>query len=151
MRRPPTNSQRNLVGDESSSRCRAQGNYFIGITQRQGGLQASLRMTRYQNDIGCSTMSNKSFSPSVGVKTRVARGFDRDARRMAFHDSVEHAPQSSRVIRMGHEHNRSKLMLVAPLGKRLNFLFGSFDGRDSHDIRHTKRPQLANLGCPPSS
>ena len=69
---------------------------------------------------------------------------------MAFHDSVEHSPHSSRVILIGHEHNGLELMLVAPWRKRLTFTFGrpSLDCRDSHDICHAKRPQLANLPCP---
>ncbi|WP_245283748.1 recombinase family protein [Bradyrhizobium sp. URHD0069] len=91
-----------------------------------------------------------SFPPSVGVKRCVARGLDRDARRMAFHDSVEHSPRSSRVIPSGHEHNGSEPMLVAPWRKCLNFTFGrpSLDCGDSHDICDAKRPQLANLLCP---
>jgi hypothetical protein len=67
---------------------------------------------------------------------------------MAFHDSVEHSPQSSRVILGGHQHNGSELMLVAPSRKYLTFTFGSIDPGDLHDIRHAKRPQLANLPCP---
>ena len=40
-------------------------------------------------------------------------------------------------------------MLVAPWGKHLTFTFGSIDSGDLHDIRHAKRPQLANLLCRP--
>ena len=89
-----------------------------------------------------------SFPPSVGVKTRVERWSNRDTCRMAFHDSVEHPPQSSRVILIGDEHNGSELMLVAPWWKHLTFTFRSIDSGDLHDIRHAKRPQLANLPCP---
>jgi len=39
-------------------------------------------------------------------------------------------------------------MFVAPWRKRLTFTFGSnVDSGDLHDIRHAKRPQLANLRC----
>ena len=38
-------------------------------------------------------------------------------------------------------------MLVAPWRKHLTFTFGSIDPGDLHDIRHAKRPQLANLPC----
>ena len=38
-------------------------------------------------------------------------------------------------------------MLVAPWRKHLTFTFGSIDSGDLHDIRHAKRPQLANLPC----
>jgi hypothetical protein len=76
------------------------------------------------------------FPPSVGVEICVAHGFDHDACRMAFHDSVEHSPQSSRVIRMGHKQDGFELMLVAPCRQRLDFLFGSIDWGDSHDICH---------------
>jgi hypothetical protein len=41
-------------------------------------------------------------------------------------------------------------MLVAPWRKHLTFTFGSNVGSgDLHDIRHAKRPQLANLPCAP--
>src|ERR1700730_19429004 len=67
---------------------------------------------------------------------------------MAFHDSIEHSPHSSRVIPSGHEHNGSELMPVAPWRKNLAFTFGSNVGSgDLHDIRHAKPPQLANLRC----
>src|SRR6266851_3466032 len=66
---------------------------------------------------------------------------------MTFHDSVEHSPQSSRVILNGHYHNGSELMLIAPWRKHPTFTFGSIDSGDLHDIRHAKRPQLANLPC----
>jgi hypothetical protein len=67
---------------------------------------------------------------------------------MAFHDSIEHSPQSSRVVPSGHEYNGSELMLVAPWRKHLAFTFGSSVGSgDLHNIRHAKRPQLANLPC----
>src|SRR5713101_5546859 len=67
---------------------------------------------------------------------------------MAFHDSIEHSPRSSRVVTSGHEHNGSQLMLVAPWRKHLAFTFGSNVGSgDLHDIRHAKPPQLANLPC----
>jgi hypothetical protein len=67
---------------------------------------------------------------------------------MAFHDSIEHSPHSSRVIPSGHEHNGSELMLVAPWRKNLAFTFGSNIGSgDLHDIRNAKPPQLANLPC----
>jgi hypothetical protein len=70
------------------------------------------------------------FPPPVGVKSRVARGLNHDTCRMAFHDSVEHSPQSSRVILGGHQHNGSELMLVAPSRKYLTFTFGSIDSGD---------------------
>ena len=38
-------------------------------------------------------------------------------------------------------------MLVAPCRKHPAFTFGSINFGDLHDIRHTKRPQLANLPC----
>src|SRR5262249_30228309 len=67
---------------------------------------------------------------------------------MAFHDSIEHSPPSSRVVPSGHEHDGSELMLVAPWRKHLAFAFGSsFGSGDLHDIRHAKPPQLANLSC----
>jgi hypothetical protein len=66
---------------------------------------------------------------------------------MAFHHSVEHSPHSSRVILSGHHHNGSEMLLVAPLPKYLTFIFGSADSGDSHDIRHAKHRQLANLAC----
>jgi hypothetical protein len=62
-----------------------------------------------------------------------------------LHDPVEHSPQSSRVIRMGHKHDALELLLVAPWRQRLNFLFGSIDRGDSHDVRHAERIQVANL------
>jgi hypothetical protein len=69
-------------------------------------------------------------------------------RRVAFHDSTEHSPQSSRVVPSGHEHNGSELMLVAPSREHLAFTFGPNVGsRYFHDIRHTKPPQLADLRC----
>ncbi len=40
------------------------------------------------------------------------------------------------------------MLLIAPLRKYLTFTFGSIDSGDLHDIRHTKRRQLANLPCP---
>jgi hypothetical protein len=65
---------------------------------------------------------------------------------MAFHHSIEHSPQSSRVVSSGHEHIRSELMLVAPWRKYLAFTFGSnVDSRDLNDICYAKPPQLANL------
>src|SRR5208282_1129383 len=76
------------------------------------------------------------------------RGVNRDTCWIAFHDSVEHSPQSSRVILSGHHHNGSEMLLVAPSRKHPTFTFGSIDSGDSHDIRHAKRPQLANLPCP---
>ena len=89
-----------------------------------------------------------SFPPSVRVKTRVVLGSNRDACRMAFHDSIEHSPHSSRVVPSGHEHNGSELMLVAPLRKHLIFTFGSNVGSgDLDDIRHAKPPQLVKLTC----
>jgi len=67
---------------------------------------------------------------------------------MTFHDSIEHSPQSSRVVPSGHEHNGSELMLVTPWRKHLTFTFGSDVGPgDLHDIRHTKPPKLAHLPC----
>ena len=67
---------------------------------------------------------------------------------MAFHDSIEHLPRSSRVVPGGHEHNGSDPMLVAPRRKHLSFTFGSnVSSGDLHDIRHAKPPQLANLPC----
>jgi hypothetical protein len=56
---------------------------------------------------------------------------------MAFHDSIEHSPRSSRVVPSGNEHNGSELMLVAPWRKHLTFTFGSnFGSGDLNDIRH---------------
>jgi hypothetical protein len=56
---------------------------------------------------------------------------------MAFHDSIEHLPRSSRVVPSGNEHNGSELMLVAPWRKHLTFTFGSnFGSGDLNDIRH---------------
>src|ERR1700736_5331172 len=67
---------------------------------------------------------------------------------MAFHDSIEHSPHSSRVIPSRHEHNGSELRLVAPWRKNLAFTFGSNVGSgDLQDIRHAKPHQLANLPC----
>src|SRR5208282_1920468 len=76
------------------------------------------------------------------------RGVNRGTCWVAFHDSVEHSPRSSRVILSGHHHNRSEIMLIAPSRKHSTFIFGSIDSGDLHDIRHAKRPQLANLPCP---
>ena len=65
---------------------------------------------------------------------------------MAFHDSIKHSPRSPRVVSSCYEHNRSVLTLVAPWRKNLAFAFGSIAGsRDLHDIRHSKRLQLAYL------
>ena len=86
------------------------------------------------------------FPPSVGIEICVARGFDRNTGRMAAHHAIEHATQPSRMIRMGHEHDGSKIVLVAPSGKGANFIVGSFDWGDLHDVGHTKRSQLADLG-----
>src|ERR1700730_654463 len=67
---------------------------------------------------------------------------------MAFHDSIEHSPQSSRVVPSGYEHNGSEPMLVAPWRKRLAFSFGSDVGSgDLHHIRHAKPSPLTNLPC----
>jgi hypothetical protein len=67
---------------------------------------------------------------------------------MTFHGSIEHAPQSSRVVPRGHEHNGSELMSVAPWRKHLAFTFGPNVGSANlNDIRHAKRPQLTNLPC----
>ena len=66
---------------------------------------------------------------------------------MAFHVSVEHSPQSSRVILSGHHYNGSEMLLVAPLRKHLTFTFGSIDFGDLRNIRHAEHPQLANLSC----
>jgi hypothetical protein len=66
-----------------------------------------------------------SFPLSVRVKIRVARGSNSDTYPRAFHDSIEHSPQSSRVVPSGHEHYGSELMLVAPWRKHLAFTFGS--------------------------
>jgi len=67
---------------------------------------------------------------------------------MAFHDSIEHSPHSSRVVPSGYEHNRSELVPITPWGEHLAFTFGSGVGSgDLHDILHAKRPQLANLPC----
>src|SRR3984893_17881013 len=66
---------------------------------------------------------------------------------MAFHHSVEHSPQSSRMILTDHDHNGLELMIVAPWRKHPTFIFGSIDSRDLLDIRYAKRPQLANLPC----
>src|SRR5262245_2254367 len=65
---------------------------------------------------------------------------------MAVHESIEHSPQSSRVVPGGHEHNGTKLMLVAPCCKHLAFTFGSGVGcGDLNDIGDAKRSQMANL------
>jgi hypothetical protein len=86
--------------------------------------------------------------PSVRVKTRVAFRLNRDTRRMAFHDSIEHAAYSSGVIPSNYEHNGSEFVLVAPWRKNLTFAFGaSFGSGNLHDIRYAKRPQLPNLPC----
>src|SRR5215471_1568318 len=69
---------------------------------------------------------------------------------MAFHDSIEHSPRSTRVVPGCHEHNGAKLMLVAPGRKSLAFAFGSpVCPRDLHNILHAKPPQLASLPCGP--
>src|SRR5271165_290112 len=36
------------------------------------------------------------------------------------------------------------MMLIAPSRKHPTFIFGSIDSGELHDIRHAKRPQLAN-------
>ena len=65
--------------------------------------------------------------------------------RTASNDAVEHSPQSSRVVPRGHEHDGSKLILIAPWWKHLSFTFGSSVGSgDFHNIRHTKRSQFAD-------
>ena len=67
---------------------------------------------------------------------------------MAFHDSIEDSPQSSRVVPSGHEYNGSELMLVAPRRKHVSFtLRSNVRSGDLQDIRHAKPPQLANLLC----
>src|SRR6516164_10723086 len=67
---------------------------------------------------------------------------------MAFHDSIEHSPPSSRVVPCDHKHYGSEVLLVAPRRKHLAFASGSsFVSGDLHDIRHTKPRQLANLSC----
>ena len=67
---------------------------------------------------------------------------------MAFHDSIEDSPQSSRVVPSGHEYNGSELMLVAPRRKHVSFTLRSIvRSGDLQDIRHAKPPQLANLLC----
>jgi len=55
-----------------------------------------------------------SFPPSIRIKIRVARGSNSDMCRMAFHDAVEDALHSSRMVLSGDDHNGSQLMLVAP-------------------------------------
>ncbi len=106
--------------------------------------QEFLKLDDYYPDAGAR------FPPSVGVKGCVARGFDGDTCRMAFHDSVEHSPRSSRVILRCHKHDRSELMLVAPLLKHLAFTFGSIDSGYSHDIRHAKAILVGEFGLPPT-
>jgi len=55
---------------------------------------------------------------------------------MAFHDPIEYAPQSSRVVPCGYKHNRSELMLITPGRKHLAFTLGADVGSgDFHDIR----------------
>jgi hypothetical protein len=67
---------------------------------------------------------------------------------MAFHDSIKHSPQSSRLLPIGHEHNGSEPMLVAPWRKRLAFSFGSdVCSGDLHHICDAKPSQLTNLPC----
>src|ERR1700742_1739578 len=78
------------------------------------------------------------FPPSVGVKRRVACWLNHYMCRMALHDSVEHSPQSSRVILSSHDYNRTELMLLAPCRKHPTFSFGAIDSSDLYDIRYTK-------------
>ena len=68
-----------------------------------------------------------TFPPSIRVKTRVARGSNRDLRRVAFHVSVEHAPHAPRVILTGHHDHGPEMLLVRPLRKHLTFTFGSIE------------------------
>src|SRR3984893_14776483 len=68
---------------------------------------------------------------------------------MAFHDSIEHSPQSSRVVPSGHEHNGSEPMLVAPWRKYLSSTFGSNVGSgDLPALRPANPPQVARPPCP---
>jgi hypothetical protein len=58
---------------------------------------------------------------------------------MAFHDSIKHSLQPSRVSPIGHEYNGSESMLVAPCRKHLGYTFGfSVGSRDLHDIRYAE-------------
>jgi hypothetical protein len=95
-----------------------------------------------------------NLEPALPVLFGVARAaktlgiFGKSGLSVPFHDSIEHSPQSSRVVPSGHEHNGSELMLVAPWRKHLTFTFGSSVGSgDLNDIRDAKPPQLANLPC----
>ena len=65
---------------------------------------------------------------------------------MAFHCSIKHSPQSSRVVPCSYKHYGSELMLVTPLRKYLTLTFRPRLGSGKlHDIDHAKPPQLANL------
>jgi hypothetical protein len=67
---------------------------------------------------------------------------------MSLHDPVGYSAHSSRVAPRGHEHNGSKLVLIAPCRKNLAFTFSSsFGSRNLHHICHAKPPKLANLPC----
>lgn len=88
------------------------------------------------------------FPPSVRIKTRVAFSLNRDARRMAFHFSIEYPAYSSGVVFSCHEHNGPELLLVAPWRKNLTLTFGSsFGSGNLHDIGHAEPSELPDLPC----
>src|SRR5271170_3267329 len=65
---------------------------------------------------------------------------------MAFHGSIEHSPQSSRMVISRHDHDGPELMLVAPAWKHLAFTLGSGVGPGyPQDVGHAQPLQLANL------
>src|SRR5712692_1344274 len=75
------------------------------------------------------------------VKTCVSCRLNRDTRRMAFHDSIEHAAYSSGVGPSDHEHHGPELVEIAPRRKNLAFTFRSSIGSGNlHDIRYAKPP-----------
>src|ERR1700733_815030 len=67
---------------------------------------------------------------------------------MTFHNPVEHPTRSLGVIRGGHHHHRSDMLIVAPLREHLTLISRSVDFGDVHDIRYAERRQFANLPCP---
>src|SRR5262249_32898617 len=92
--------------------------------------------------------ANARFPPSVRVEIRIAFGFNHDARRMAFHVSIDHPAYSSGVIPCGHEHDGVHTVLLTPWRKNPALTSAScFLPGNLRDIRYTKPSQLANLPC----
>src|ERR1044071_4278328 len=96
----------------------------------------------------CRADAAACLPPSVRVKTRVALGLDHDARRVPFHVSIEHTPDSSGVIYGCHEDDGADRVLIAPRRKNPALAFGSgFAPGNLHHIRYTEPSELPDLPC----